>query len=217
MEGRSAEALGFYQRALRAAPANPVTHMQIGMLRSGRGELEAAAAHYFMSSLIWPDNDKIHQHLGMVHAQRKRFDLALASYLEARRLNPENASLRARIESLRAAAPSAVAVGLEIEAQRYPSGGPSLISQVYLDAEGNRIRHGLETEWYEGGELMRLSDRVEGRPHGIDMTWDREGRPLRRRTFEDGIIVDEWSSDVSSELSGPADLRSGDQGLTGPS
>ncbi|MBD3161210.1 MAG: tetratricopeptide repeat protein [Candidatus Eisenbacteria bacterium] len=175
-EGREEEALGYFLRSLRANPGSPVVHSQLGMLQAGRGDLEAAAAHFYLAGLIWEDNDVYHQQLATIQARRDRPEMALASLLKARSLKPNDARIEQRIRRLRAKLdrPEEVTVpGFEVT--RHPSGRPRTICQTRPGENGDAVRHGIWTEWFDTGELRRFVDYVGGAPDGPGSAWNREG------------------------------------------
>ena len=57
LEGENEKALHYFRRAAAASPNSPVVRSQLGMLHSGRGDREAAAAQFFMATLLWDDNE----------------------------------------------------------------------------------------------------------------------------------------------------------------
>jgi tetratricopeptide (TPR) repeat protein len=188
MEGKTDKGLAFFRRAMRVNPNNPVIHSQLGLLLAGRQELEAAAAHFFLATLLWEDNETYHQQLGYIMAQRGRHKEALASYLQARRLSPENPQINAKIASVRAL------IGVElnnialpkISVTRYESGYPRTIAQTQPDASGHQVPDGIWTEWYDGGKLRRFVDYEGGVPNGVSVTWDESGRPVERMVYRHG-------------------------------
>jgi tetratricopeptide (TPR) repeat protein len=191
MAGRSDEALGLFRRALRANPGNPVVHSQLGLLLAGRQELEAAAAHFFLASLIWADNEVYHQQLGFIMGQRGRHATALASLMEARRLNPQNPQTEARIASIRAqlGQNAAVVSPLEVSVDRYPSGYPRTIAQTRAGSDGHPVTSGIWTEWYDGGGLKRFMDYEDGNPHGVAVEWDESGEVISSREYRHGAPI----------------------------
>jgi len=90
-EGDSVKTWHYLRAALKADPANPQIHLQIGLELLKREipnwSLEAAAAHVLLASAFMPENDMTHQILGLILAERQRFAVAYPSLLEALRLN----------------------------------------------------------------------------------------------------------------------------------
>ncbi len=191
LEGRSDEALMLFRRAVKANPGDPVIHSQFGLFLSGRRELEAAAAHYFLASLIWDNNTTYHQQLGLVMSMRGRHDIALLSLLEAQRLNPDSSNIDERVAATRAALEPTdrVLSAAELSVTRFPSGYPETIAQTQPDASGRRVVNGIWTEWFDRGGLRRFVDYVEGRPHGVSVTWDGSGEVVERITYRRGDVV----------------------------
>ncbi len=173
IEGESTRALEYLRRAVRANPQSPVAHFQLGLLFAGQGDLEAAAGHFFLSSLIWPDNDKAHQQLGFVMARKGRSRMALESYLKAQKLNPGHSSLEARITQLRQnmGDRDAELPPVELSVTRHDSGAAHIIAQTRADPSGNFVPDGIWTEWTESAELVRYLDFEQGKPIGPERTW----------------------------------------------
>jgi tetratricopeptide (TPR) repeat protein len=203
VEGKKAEALEFFQRALKAEPGSPVIHSQIGFMRAGWRELEAAAAHFFLASLLWRDNDVYHQQLGFMMAERGRPDIALTSLLEAHRINPANRRIEARITQVRSeiGEDGKRLTPPELDVTRYRSGYPRTLAQTQADDSGRRIPHGIWTEWFDGGGLKRFTDYAGGVPHGVSMSWDEGGKPLERLEYRHGVLTPTPSHGESTEAS----------------
>ncbi len=186
-ESRGDEALELFRRAMRANPNNPVIQSQLGMLLTGRQELEAAAAHFFLASILWVDNDTYQRQLASVMTRRGRYAVALRCLLEARRLSPGDADLEARIAALRERlGDETPPLGApEISATRYASGYPRTIAQTLPAAAGDVV-DGIWTEWYDGGRLKSFVDYTNGVPDGVSVTWDENGEVLDRRQVRHG-------------------------------
>ncbi|MCP3956660.1 MAG: hypothetical protein GY719_02290 [bacterium] len=187
-DGKSDEALELFRRAMRANPNNPVIQSQLGMLLTGRRELEAAAAHFFLASILWVDNDAYQKQLASVMTQRGRYAVALRCLLEARRLSPGDPNLETRISALRERLGGETpALGTPvISATRYASGYPRTIAQTQTDATGREVVDGIWTEWFDGGRLKRFVDYSNGVPDGVSVTWDENGEVLDRRQVRHG-------------------------------
>jgi tetratricopeptide (TPR) repeat protein len=150
----------------------------MGLLAINRGDLEAAAAHFFLATILWPEDSKAHEKLGLVMAERGRYGLAVASLNEARRRDPGRPAIDDMIEKVRRyAGPALGAVEApEITLERYPSGVVSKAAQSRVDSAGRRIPDGISTEWAEDGSLLRFADWVEGETRGADVRWGPSGR-----------------------------------------
>ena len=174
LAGDSARALELYQRALRADPLSPTIQYQTGLFRIQRGDLEAAAAHFLLASVLWPEDGAAHEKLGLVMAERGRFRLALASLAEARRRDPGRPEIARVMERVRQAAGGGPLPPPEIIVERYPSGTARLVAQARRDASGRRLLHGLYTEWRPDGTLARVVSYVGGAPR-VATSWNEEG------------------------------------------
>ncbi len=190
MEGKNDEALDCFQRAVKVRPGDPVLHSQLGMLRAGRNELEAAAAHLFLASLLWQDNPEYHRQLGAILSMRGRPEAALSSLLEARRLAPADRGLDERIASIQSRLGDGVSVApAGFAVTRYESGYPKTIAQTQPNAAGRAVPDGIWTEWYDGGGLKGFADYVDGVRHGVAITWDERGRDSSRREYRNGAAA----------------------------
>jgi tetratricopeptide (TPR) repeat protein len=156
---------------------SPTTHYQLGLFSIHQGDLEAAAAHLLLATVLWPEDAAAHEKLGLVMAERGRYGLALASLEEVRRRQPG----RAEIDRLRArlrqdAGPARVGTAPpEIVVDRHPSGPARTVTQTRRNAAGERLRHGLHTEWWPSGALRRVVDYIDGVPRGGEASWDESG------------------------------------------
>ncbi|UCF69163.1 MAG: tetratricopeptide repeat protein [Acidobacteriota bacterium] len=179
-EGDLQQALLYLRRALRANPSSPVTHYQLGLLRAQRQELEAAAAHFFLASLLWPEDADSHFQLGMVMARRGRFGIALESLQQTRRLNPRRASIEELIRQVRqqlegsTGAPGPARLSLT----KYPSGAVRTAAQTRRGPGGEYVTDGIWTEWYENGDLEGFADYERGDMVGDPVVWDADGNRL---------------------------------------
>jgi tetratricopeptide (TPR) repeat protein len=178
LDGDFDRAWELYRRAVRADPLSPTPHYQMGLLAINRGELEAAAAHFFLATILWPEDAKAHEKLGLVMAERGHYALALASLNEARRRDPGRPAIDDMIERVkRYAGPALEPVAApEISLERYSSGVVSEAAQWRLDTTGHRVLHGISTEWAEDGSLLRFADWVDGEARGADVRWESSGR-----------------------------------------
>ena len=178
LAGDAAGARELYQRAVRADPLSPTTHYRMGLFSIQEGDLEAAAAHLLLASVLWPEDPAAHEKLGLVMAERGRYDLALASLEAARRRDPgrpEIGRMMARVRQVAGPVPAPVAPP-EVVVERYPSGPPRTMTQMRRDAAGAPVRHGLHVEWWPSGTPRRVVGYVDGVPRGAAATWDEAGR-----------------------------------------
>lgn len=177
LDGDAERALDLFRRAVRADPLSPTPHYQMGLLAINRGELEAAAAHFSLATVLWPHDAKAHEKLGLVMAERGRHGLGVASLTEAKRRDPGRSAIDdmiARIQHHAGVAFRPVpAPRLEIE--RYSSGVVRSTTQSWPDPSGGSLRPGIHTEWDENGSLLRFADTVNGSFSGSDVTWNGAG------------------------------------------
>jgi len=189
-EGDSVRARQYFRTALNALPGSAETHFQVGLmhLNEAARDLDMAAAHLFLVSVLWPDNDMAHETLGLAMAERGRYAAAYSSLLEARRLNSGNADTEWALERLAGLiGPQAREIGQpEISIRSYSSGTPREVYQHLSDAAGRPVANGIWTEWYEGGEPRRFVDFDSGLRHGAEVTWAMDGQVVSRVHYEHG-------------------------------
>ncbi len=173
LEGDVDGAMDLYRRAVRTDPLSPTPHYWMGLLSIETRQLEAAAAHFFLATVLWPDDAKAHEKLGLVMAERGRYDLAIASLKEAKRRDPGRRSIDGMIERVRSYA------GADLEPlespkaalERYASGVIRLAAQSRPNAAGGSTLHGIYTEWAKDGSLLRFADTIDGEFRGSDVRW----------------------------------------------
>ena len=177
LAGDPPRALELYQRALRSDPLSPTIHYETGLFAIQSGDLEAAAAHFLLASVLWPEDPAPHEKLGLVMAERGRYGLALASLEEARRRDPGRTEIGRAMARVRQVAGPALEETSppEVVVERYPSGTARLVAQVRRDAAGGRTLDGLRTEWRPDGTLLRVVGFAGGVPRAA-ATWDESGR-----------------------------------------
>jgi tetratricopeptide (TPR) repeat protein len=190
-EGDSVQAKQHFRTALNALPGSAETHFQVGLmhLNEPARDLETAAAHLFLVSVLWPDNDMAHETLGLAMAEQGHYAVAYSSLREARRLNPANADTERALGRLaELIGPQAHAIGQpEISVRSYSSGTPREVYQYLNDAAGRPVVNGIWTEWYEGGEPRRFVEFEDGLRHGVEVTWGRDGQVISRIHYERGV------------------------------
>ncbi len=159
-------------------------------------DLETAAAHLFLVSVLWPDNDMAHQTLGLAMAERGRYATAYSSLREAQRLNPANTDARWALQRLaELIGPQAGTLERpEISIRSYASGVPRQVYQHVRDTAGRPVADGIWTEWYEGGEPRRFVDFDGGLRHGVELTWTRDGHVVSKVRYERGQPVSSSSA-----------------------
>ena len=193
-DGDTAQARVFFRRALNANPRNPETHFQVGLmfLNEPNRDLEVAAAHILLASVMWPENDMTHQTFGLAMAERGRLEVAFPSLRQAVRLNPRNTDAERALARMRELLGTRAndLVAPRISVTSYPSGAPHEIVQMRLNETGREIPDGIWTEWYEGGEPKRFVDYAGGVPHGVEITWNPDGKVVSRTEYRQGKPAD---------------------------
>ncbi|HKK71077.1 MAG TPA: tetratricopeptide repeat protein [Candidatus Krumholzibacteria bacterium] len=181
LEGDHDAARGYYQRAVAAAPNDPVTRSQMGFFLAGIGQHEAAVAQFYLASLLWNDNETYHQQLGFALERIGRHDLALAAFERARALAPQDPKLQRKVATLsERIPPNARFTDLEPQVTRHPSGYPESLMTTRVVANGPRVPDGFRVEWYETGELRSFTQLRAGHGKGASVRWDRQGLEIER-------------------------------------
>ena len=176
LEGDHEAALGYYQRAVKAAPNDAVTRSQMGFFLAGTGQPEAAVAQFYLASLLWNDNETHHQQLGLALEQIGRHDLALAAYERALELAPQDAKLQRKVSGLSERIPAeARFADLQPQVTRHPSGYPESLTTTRSNASGRRVPDGFRVEWYDTGELRSFTLLRAGAENGPQVRWNRQG------------------------------------------
>lgn len=145
-------------------------------------DLEKGAANLLMAIRQMPDYDRAHDLFGIVMAKRGRPRIAYPSLMHALRLNPNNNRARKKLEEIRPLLQGQTPDPhpADIILDTYPSFAPRKLSQVRRDTAGNRVLDGIEVEFHENGRLKRFLDINRGKPNGLEITWDTDGRLLKR-------------------------------------
>ena len=85
------QALGFYQRALDAAPDFPAAQMGIGLSLARAGRSQDAIPHLQNAVRFWPNYAEAHYNLGKMLAATGRSQEAVHEFGEALRVRPDDA------------------------------------------------------------------------------------------------------------------------------
>jgi protein O-GlcNAc transferase len=91
LNGRHAEALHSYQRALQLQPDDFEANLNCGNVQQKLGQFEVALDSYAHALRLRPDDATVHLNRGVALSALKRFEEALASYQHSLRLDPANA------------------------------------------------------------------------------------------------------------------------------
>ena len=89
-EGRNAEAMAEFRKALQIDPDRVETHNNIATLLDQAGRLEEAVAEYREAIRLNPNATPAHNNLGVVYGELGRFDDAMKEYAESARLDPSD-------------------------------------------------------------------------------------------------------------------------------
>ncbi len=90
-EGKSAEAIEYYQTALRYQPRFPEAHFFLGNALYEQGKLDEAVAEYQQALWFKPTQEQTHIFMGIALGKQKKYDEAIAHYNAALKLNSDSA------------------------------------------------------------------------------------------------------------------------------
>jgi tetratricopeptide (TPR) repeat protein len=91
-QGRMAEAMDYYFKALQINPNDPDVLYDLGNAFAQRGDWDDAISSYRHALRVTPDQPDILNNLGFALAAKKQFADAIACFEAALRLNPDSAS-----------------------------------------------------------------------------------------------------------------------------
>ncbi len=90
-EGKLAEAIQYYQTALRYKPGFPEAHFFLGNALDEQGKLEEAVVEYQKALWFRPTQEQTHIFMGIALGKQRKYDEAIAHYNAALKLNPDSA------------------------------------------------------------------------------------------------------------------------------
>lgn len=171
---------------LEKAPDAIELRLKLGQFFLDRQKREKAAANFLLVIQQMPYYDWGHALFGIAMAERGRLRIAYPSLMEALRLNPNNSAASQKLAQIR---PSLGGQKLNsrpftIQLDRYPSAAPRRLVQGRLDPNGNFIPDGIEAEFHENGRLKKFMDIDHGQAKGLELTWDKNGKLLSRKTHQ---------------------------------
>jgi len=179
---KSEHAFSLIYSALEKFPNVVELHLQLArfLLVPSFQDLEKSAANLLLVSRMMPDYDEGHALFGMVMALRGRPRIAYPSLMKALHLNPNNTRAQEMLEKIRPLLnrPPPNPQPAEIVLEVYPSNAPRQLVQVRHGERGERIRDGIEVEFYENGRLKRFQDISMGQLNGTEITWAMDGELL---------------------------------------
>ncbi len=179
--------------ALEKAPGAIELRLKLGeaLLKKPFLQLEESAANLLLVCQQMPQYNVAHQLFGLAMAKRGRPRIAYSSLMEALRLNPNNIKARNILNQIRpmlggqSPSPQVPNILLDI----YPSLAPRKLVQVRRDPSGRIVPDGIEVEFHENGRIKRFLDIDLGKPNGVEVIWDTDGRVLSRVVYREGIPV----------------------------
>ena len=93
-KGRTAEAIGHYERVLELKPDDVKAHNNLGLALSDIGKVEEAIGHYQKALALKPDDVKAHNNLGIALTNAGKVEEAIGHYRRALELQPDYAPAR---------------------------------------------------------------------------------------------------------------------------
>lgn len=82
------------------SPNNPNAHYNFAWASQGRGDLDAAIAHYREAVRLDPGSSDAHFNLGVIYTQKKDYGTAIKEFSDTLALDPSNAAARERLTGL---------------------------------------------------------------------------------------------------------------------
>ncbi len=89
--GKSSEAIGHFEKALRIRPDSAEAHFNLGVVLQHTGKLPEAIGHYEDAVRIKPDYADAHMNLGSILQQTGKLPEAIGHYEQAVRIKPDYA------------------------------------------------------------------------------------------------------------------------------
>ena len=81
---------------------------------------------------------------------------------------------------------------VEVQETKWPNGNPKSRTEGKKDKDGEFVRHGIATVWYENGQKKSEQHFVDGVPHGPRLTWYIDGRKWTEGRYVDGLEDGTW-------------------------
>jgi len=81
---------------------------------------------------------------------------------------------------------------LEVQETKWPNGNPQSRTEGKKDEDGEFVRHGIATVWYENGQKKSEQHFVDDVPHGPRLTWYIDGRKWTEGHYVDGLEDGTW-------------------------
>jgi antitoxin component YwqK of YwqJK toxin-antitoxin module len=81
---------------------------------------------------------------------------------------------------------------LEVQETKWPNGNPQSRIEGKKDEDGEFVRHGVSTVWYENGQKKSEQHFVNDVPNGPRLTWYIDGRKWTEGQYVDGLEDGVW-------------------------
>ncbi len=91
---------------------------------------------------------------------------------------------------------------IEVVEEKYPDGTVNNRVEGKRDANGNFIRHGLLTNYYNTGEKLSEMSFIDGVRHGPKTAWYRDGQIWNYGEFVNGKADGTWTEWLSNGVKG---------------
>jgi tetratricopeptide (TPR) repeat protein len=89
-EGRYAEALQAYQKALDLVPSEPIMHLAVAGAHESLGEQDEALAHVEIAAQLDPENAAAQRHLGRLNCLRDEHETCVTALEKAVEIEPDD-------------------------------------------------------------------------------------------------------------------------------
>jgi antitoxin component YwqK of YwqJK toxin-antitoxin module len=81
---------------------------------------------------------------------------------------------------------------VEVREDKFPNGNVKSRAEGYRDSEGNFVRHGPATRFYENGRKLAEQHFNHGELHGAEAMWFIEGRLKNQGQYVNGLEDGKW-------------------------
>ncbi len=88
--------------------------------------------------------------------------------------------------------PKVDAKAAEVRETKWDNGTPKSRVEGRLGDDGEFIRHGVTTMWYENGAKRSEQHFADGEPHGPSVTWTVDGRKVSEGQYVNGLEDGTW-------------------------
>jgi tetratricopeptide (TPR) repeat protein len=168
-EGRTTEALKYYQKALELKPDSAKTHYNLASLFVARGQLDEAIKHYQRALELMPDFTRARYQLGLALQSRGKFAAAIAQFQRVLELDPRHVTAQNNLAWLLATCPD----------NSLRNGNKAVeLAQQAVQLSGGNSPEILDTLAAAYAEAGRYPEAVETARRALDLSAAQNNKPL---------------------------------------